>query len=468
MLRIVAVVAVLAVGPVAWAADPALTRIAFGSCANQDKPLPIYEKIADLKPELLVLLGDNIYADLDKSKKVTPALIREKYDTLAKLPNWQRLRGTCPIMATWDDHDYGKNDAGAEWALKDEAKALMLDFFGEPSDSPRRARAGVYDAKTFGPPGKRVQVIMLDGRSFRSKLPMADKPLPGTRIVPYLVGTDPSLTLLGTEQWKWLEEQFRQPADLRLLCSGIQVVSEDHPFEKWANVPAERERLYNLIRATKATGVVVLSGDRHLAELSLDPGSAVGYPLYDLTSSGLNQADKRWRAPETNRARVAAMQYGDNFGVVRVDWDAEGGPVVGLQIRDVTGEVTIRQTFPLTLLSPKGEAAAVVGPELPEGVVGPAAALKMLGQEATVQFVVRGGRAVSGGKRILLNSEADFRSDKNFTVVVNESAMTGKLANAKFETFKGKTVRVKGTVKKYQNQIEIEVIEEGQLEFVEK
>src|SRR5213083_1209680 len=84
----------------AGAADPAkpLTRIAFGSCADQDKPLPIFDTIAAAKPELLLLIGDNIYADLDKTRKVTPTLIKEKYDTLAKLPGFQKLKTTCPIL----------------------------------------------------------------------------------------------------------------------------------------------------------------------------------------------------------------------------------------------------------------------------------------------------------------------------------------------------------------------------------
>jgi len=55
----------------------ALTRIAFGSCADQDKPLPIFDTIVAAKPELLLLIGDNIYADLDKTRKVTPELIEE-------------------------------------------------------------------------------------------------------------------------------------------------------------------------------------------------------------------------------------------------------------------------------------------------------------------------------------------------------------------------------------------------------
>ncbi len=458
-----AVVVLGLVGPAAGQ-EPAkpLSRIAFGSCADQDRPLPIFDKIADQKPELLILLGDTIYADLhlEKGEKVTPERIKQKYDILAGLPGWKRLRATCPVLATWDDHDYGKNDAGADWPLKDQSQKLFLDFWGVPADSPRRRQKGVYSAAVLGPPGKRVQVILMDLRYFRSPLKKADKPLPGTRLVPYAPNTDPGATMLGEEQWAWLAEQLKQPAELRLLCSSVQLVPDEHPFEKWANFPAERDRLYKLIRDTKATGVVVLSGDRHLGELSLDP-AAVGYPLYDLTSSGFNQAEKEWRSPEKNRHRVSAMAYGDNFGVVTVDWSA-ADPVVGLQLRDVSGEITVRQTFPLSLLRPREERTAV---KRPEGVIGPEEARAKVGQEAAVQFRVEGGRGFK--ERILLNSEKDYRSEKNFTAVVSAKALTGKLAGATYETFKGKTVRVRGKVTTYNDQVEIVVEDAKQLEIVE-
>src|SRR5262249_27568458 len=143
------------------------------------------------------------------------------------------------------------------------------------------------------------------------------------------------VTFLGAAQWKWLAEQLRVPAQVRLIGSSIQVIAEDHGYEKWMNFPHERQRLYDLIRDTEAGGVLFLSGDRHLAELSQMDGGA-GYPLFDLTSSGLNQADKRWRRVEVNRHRVATMPYGDNFGVVEIDWDRED-PRISLQIRDVDG-----------------------------------------------------------------------------------------------------------------------------------
>jgi alkaline phosphatase D len=462
------VAAAVALGPLSGVngQDRPITRIAVGSCADQNKPCPIWGRIADQKPDLLVLLGDNIYADLEDGKLTPPAKpdkIAACYKELAAVPAFKALRESTRILATWDDHDYGHNDAGVEYEFKDESQKLFLDFFGVPADSPRRARKGVYHAETFGPEGKRVQVIMLDGRYHRSQLtkgPPATFPGYTGRIAPYLPNTAADATLLGDEQWKWLEEQLRQPADVRVIASGIQVISEDHPFEKWANLPAERDRLYKLIRDTRANGVVIVSGDRHLGELSLDPDS-VGYPLYDLTTSGLNQGAKRWRPAERNRHRVAGMPFGDNFGVIAIDWEA-ADPAVSLQLRDDAGEVVVRQAVPVKLL--RGEAKET--PKLPDGVIGPEEALKKVGQEVTVQMAVRAGRGFKD--RILLNSEKDFRSEKNFTVVVNQKAWTGKWEKATFETFDGKTVRVTGKVTTFKDAPQIQVDDAKQIETVEE
>ncbi len=468
-----AVLAVAAAGaaPAQDAARP-VTKVAFGSCADQNKPCPVWARLADAKPEVLVLLGDTIYADLEDGKLVpaNPAKIKACYDELAKLPDFKRVREGAKIIATWDDHDYGNNDAGVEYEHKDESQKLFLDFFNVPTDDPRRARKGVYHAETFGPEGQRIQVITLDTRYHRSKLqkgPRARFPGYTGLIAPYLPNTEAGATMLGEEQWKWLEGQLKQPADLRLIGSGIQVVSEDHPFEKWTNIPAERDRLYRLIRDTKANGVVFLSGDRHLGELSMDP-DAVGYPLYDITSSGLNQGSKSWRPAEKNRHRIAAMPYGDNYGLVTVNWAGED-TTVSLQLRDDAGEVVVRHTLKLSVLRASNDATEQ--PKLPTGVLTPQEALKKVGEEVTVQMTVQAGRGFK--ERILLNSEKDFRSEKNLTVVVNAKALTGKWDKATFETFKDKTVRVKGKVTKYtpkagNDQIEIMVNDEKQIEIVEK
>ena len=145
---------------------------------------------------------------------------------------------------------FGGDDVGSEYPKKKESQQLFLDFFNIPKDSPRRKQEGVYNAETFGPAGKRVQIILLDMRYFRSAL---KKDLKRPRNLGQYVPVEyENATMLGEVQWKWLGEQLKQPADVRLLCSSIQVIAEDHGFEKWMNMPRERARLYKTIRDAKA------------------------------------------------------------------------------------------------------------------------------------------------------------------------------------------------------------------------
>ena len=245
--------------------------------------------------------------------------------------------------------------------MRAESQKAFLDFFGEPPDSPRRKRPGVYDAHVFGPEGKRVQVILLDTRYFRSS-PLKRNPKALHNQGPYGPNPDSATTILGEAQWKWLADQLRVPAEIRLIASSIQVVAEEHGWEKWMNFPHERRTLFDLIRETHAEGVILLSGDRHFAELSVADDADVGYPIYDVTSSGLNQAFKTWRPLEPNRHRVAAMITGDNFGVVAIDWDRPD-PRIGLQIRDVEGDIRIQQKIDLVhTLHRKGKSAPPPSP----------------------------------------------------------------------------------------------------------
>ena len=315
-----------------------LSRIAFGSCATQERPQPIWDAVLASRPQLMLLLGDNIYADTTDMD-----VMRRKYGKLAAMPGFRAIREACPILATWDDHDLGANDAGGDYPRKDESQKVFLDFFGEPPDSPRWKRPGVYNSYVFGPVGQRVQVILLDTRYFRSPLKRDPRGLISRG--PYVSNPNTSTTVLGEDQWRWLGEQLRVPAEVRILASSIQVVAEDHGWEKWMNFPHERERLFKLIRDSGAEGLIILSGDRHLAELSMmDAG--VGYPIYDLTASGLNQAARAWRPLEANRHRVATMNWDDHFGVIAIEWDRPD-PRISLQIRDADGDIRINQKISL-------------------------------------------------------------------------------------------------------------------------
>jgi alkaline phosphatase D len=336
----------------ASAEDAVLSRIAFGSCAKQDKPQPIWDAVVAVQPQRFLFLGDNIYGDTQDMD-----VLRAKYQLLGNQPGYQKLKQTCPILATWDDHDYGVDDGGASYPKRRESQQIFLDFFAAPPDDVRRTREGVYSAQVFGPPGKRVQIILLDSRYFRSPLKTGYQPgEPGEGLRgKYVPNTDPGTTMLGDAQWAWLEQQLRVPAELRVIGSSVQVLTEDHGSEIWGNFPHERRRLLELIRDTQAEGVVFLSGDRHLAEIARLPADhplGVGYPLYDITSSSLNapsgnmtKAGTRF-ANQLNAFRVGLTYFDTNFGSILVDWE-QPDPVVRLQVRDEQGDVVLQQRVTL-------------------------------------------------------------------------------------------------------------------------
>lgn len=436
-----------------------LSRIALGSCVHQDKEQPVWDAIVKTKPELFLMLGDNIYADTQDIE-----VMRAKYAKLAAQPGYKKLRETCPILATWDDHDYGGEDAGADYPKKKESKEAFLDFFNVPKDAPLRQQEGIYTSAVYGPEGKRVQVILLDTRYHRSALKKNVK-LPRNK-GQYVPNTDDGATMLGEEQWAWLEQQLKVPAEVRLLGSSVQVVAQDHGFEKWMNLPRERSRLFQLIRNTRAGGIIVLSGDRHLAELSA-MDAEIGYTLYDLTSSGLNQANKRFRPLEVNRHRVATMDRGNNFGLVRIDWDKKD-PLITLEIRDEDGDVTIGHKLPLSQLQPRN-VRVVQKPDIADIA---AEAKKNQGKEWTADMFVLSSGISKDKSLIFFNSEKDRDSERNLTVVLDAKALAADLKAAKIKDarkqFGGKRIQVTGTVEDYRGKPQIKVTRLQQIKVVEE
>jgi len=327
-------------GPALPAMDQALTSIAFGSCNTAERDIPILSTIADQAHDLFMYVGDNVYGDARQYNADLPEL-RENYAALATRPEFQRLRAQTPMLATWDDHDYGMNDMGRDFPFKGFAEQLFLDFWGAEANDVRRTREGIYDSQIFGPEGQRVQVILLDTRYFRSDLtPTDDRGAVGRER--YLPSTDPDQDMLGAAQWAWLADQLREPADVRLIVSSIQVHADGHGWEAWRTMPMERDRLYRLINETGANGVVFVSGDRHSSGLYVRDDVAP-YPLYEITSSALNMS-YRDENNEPGPNRIGDMYAPVNFGVIGFDWQ---GGALSLEIRDLEGETVREQRIDL-------------------------------------------------------------------------------------------------------------------------
>lgn len=376
----------------ALADDRPLSTIGLASCIKQDRPAPALVEAAAVRPDAFIFLGDNIYGDSTDAD-----VISKKYAALAALPGMIDLRthaaaGTTRIFATWDDHDMGANDKGRDFSARKQNQALFCDFWQDPADAPRRTRDGVYDSTIIGPEGKRVQIILLDTRSFRAPLlsrprPDRDAPkeqrdawtagdqqrraagYPGTYLPITEVKGD-NADVLGEAQWAWLREQLLKPAEVRIICTSIQFVSEENRFENWANFPAERVRMVRLLNETKADGVLFVSGDRHWSELSrLDPGDLTAvpptfedrtikpaaeqprYPLWDITSSAINQPRSRGSF-ENNAHRVGEPLMTPSFGLLTIDWSA--APVtITAEFRNEQGSRVTAQRINLDTLRGK-------------------------------------------------------------------------------------------------------------------
>ena len=321
----------LAIGLASGWADEPVSRIAFGSCYKPEKSTPLWCKVSEFDPQVWLWLGDNVYADVIDGKYIKKDLPKDAfaraYADLKKSEGVTTLQALPKdrVMATWDDHDYGRNDGGKDWERKRDAKKAFQEFWGgeERGD-------GVYSSRDFGPEGKRVRVILLDTRFNRDE--------PG-----------PAADILGSRQWQWLEEELRKPgADLVVLGSSIQVLPSQHRFEKWGNFPKAKERLFRLIRDSGAR-VILVSGDRHHAEISKLPDSPAGYPLYEVTSSGLTE--KSTIRDEANDLRMGEVFAGRNFGVLEIDW-AQADPAVRLQIRNEEGSPVLDVPLSLSQLAP--------------------------------------------------------------------------------------------------------------------
>ena len=289
-------------------ADAEISRIAFGSCSREDLEQTMWTAVLKSEPDLWIWLGDNIYGDSHDME-----VMRSKYSLQKKDTNYQKILESMPVIGTWDDHDYGVNDGGKYYSMKGESKKELLDFLDVEESNPVWEREGVYQSYDFGSDERMVKVILLDTRYFRDTLDPS--PEEGVRYLP-----NPQGDVLGEDQWQWLEAELRQSnAALNIIGSGFQIIPEEHGFEKWANFPSARARLFELLQEVDSGPVLLISGDRHIAEVSLMELEDLSYPLYDFTSSGLTHTwSEEWE--ESNRYRSGDLIIKKNFGIIEIDW----------------------------------------------------------------------------------------------------------------------------------------------------
>jgi len=285
-----------------------LTRLAFGSCNNEQVDQPLWDKIAAQKPKLWIWLGDNIYADTEDTTELKKCWVMQM-----NKPGYADFAKKTRIIGTWDDHDYGQNNVGKDNPIKKTSMNMFLDFIGEPKDSPRRKQEGVYTSYTFGPWGKQVKIILLDTRYNRDK---------------YSRKGD----ILGAAQWAWLENELNtSKAQVNLICTSIQFIPKRALYELWKRFPRAKKRLNDLVVSSNASGVIFLSGDVHHSEFLKDKVKGRQYPIYEFTSSGMTHYNNFYHI-FNKRKTVGKVFYGKSYGIIDFDWGPQ--PAVSFKIMD--------------------------------------------------------------------------------------------------------------------------------------
>lgn len=286
-----------------------LEKVGFASCLDQSLPAPILKTLKNEKFDLLLMMGDNIYATLPETKPIA-----EQYRRLLKNEDFVDLRMKVPMLAIWDDNDIGEKDAGGSSVEKEVARREFLNFWPYVKNSIPRNQQALYHSKTIGPAHKDVQFILLDTRWDRSPLKKNPENADGRH--PYIGNEDKDARVLSESQWQWLEKELQKPARVKILISSIQLIANGHGFEKWGNFPKEKSRLYDLIKRTQPRNFYVLSGDRHFASLSKTQIKGWG-TLYEIASSSLNKAKN---LSEEDPDYIVPIFPDNNYGVMRLDW----------------------------------------------------------------------------------------------------------------------------------------------------
>ena len=269
-------------GPASPAADAVLTRVALGACADEAAGLPIFAGVAAARPDLFVFMGDAVRCGAPS--ETPPAELKAAYGALNLNAHFASFNMSTPILAVWGSGDSGSRDAAAE------AERVFETYWGAAAVG--GGRPGVYGARSFGPPGRRVQLLMLDASSFRS-----------------------ATTLLGPDQWRWLEAELREAADVRLLVTPAPALLEAGAADAWGGVPGERDRLLEALRRRNAGAVVLVSGGE---PAGVRQANAAHGRLFELTASPLTGSGGR--APE--------------FALIEIDW---GRKQLALSLRGPDG-----------------------------------------------------------------------------------------------------------------------------------
>lgn len=278
-------------------------RFAVASCMDDSlKEIQgkMWKSLTDKKPDFLFMIGDNVYADRkDGVNKGTadPQLLWERYTQTRLSLDFFYLRDLIPVLAVWDDHDYGMRDGDMSYEFKNESREIFETFFAQESAGAWLRGPGVSGWLTAFGQG----FAFIDNRSFRTTKNSSSH----------------EESHWGVEQEKWLFTHIKESSLPTWIIQGDQFFGAYAPFESFErNHPVHFKKVMKEL-SKDVEPVVFVSGDRHLIEYMKIDKAVLGYPTYELTTSAIHAKiyPDSWNE-SNNPRRIAGSGSHHNFAVI--------------------------------------------------------------------------------------------------------------------------------------------------------
>lgn len=311
------------------------TRIVFGSCQHRwglgnEK---MTKTILTRKPHAMLMVGDMAVQD----RRTDLGMHRADYALRDMHPAWQELVSVVPVYASWDDHDYLKND---RWGIPrhgtDEDRRGVRRVFTQAWNNPYYGLGdeggGIFQHTRIGP----CDIIMTDNRYFRMK--------------------EGRHNFLGPEQMEWLKQTLKACKGPFIIMSCGTMWSDyvSNGKDSWGKFdPGGREEIFSLIEKEQIGGVLLISGDRHGARGFRIPRES-GFSFYEFEAASLGGR----RGPAARRSEWDTQLYGISskyaFGEFTFDV-SKSDPEVTFRLIGQGADTIYEKTLTRSKLTPKGK-----------------------------------------------------------------------------------------------------------------
>jgi alkaline phosphatase D len=282
----------------------------------------IFESMARDSASFMLWLGDNWYTrevDFMSDWGLWYRASRDRSEPVLK-----NLLKVMPQYAIWDDHDFGPDNSGSSYGLKDVSRQIFMKYWCNPFYG--EDQKGTYSQISFSD----VDFFLTDDRYFRSADEFEDsisnKP-------------NPAKQFFGEKQMNWLQDALVQSrAIFKIIVVGSQVLNPLSTDEGLYNYSFEYHQLMDFLSRNHIKGVLFLTGDRHHSEIikSVRPGN---YDLYDITVSPLTSGVARVKGSEINNpARVqGSLVEQRNYAKISVN-GLNNDRILQVQFRGMDGK----------------------------------------------------------------------------------------------------------------------------------